>query len=158
SVPNPFGRSELCLVMSPPRLWRSDDLTNRLGITEMKKIGCDEGAAIARLLRFLGIDGITGHEETIGREIMAALLEGGVPRHTIRGDDANTRIPLPTQTGNLIVSLPGTCPGPRRMFACHMDTVPSCAGAKPKRQGSRIVSAADTALGGDNRTGVACLV
>ena len=36
----------------------------------------------------------------------------------------------------------------------HMDTVPLCAGAKPKRQGKKIVNTAKTALGGDNRTGL----
>ena len=40
----------------------------------------------------------------------------------------------------------------------HMDTVPLCAGAKPKRQGKKIVNAVKTALGGDNRTGCAVLV
>jgi tripeptide aminopeptidase len=39
----------------------------------------------------------------------------------------------------------------------HLDTVPLCAGAKPVRKGNRIVPAGKTALGGDNRTGVACL-
>src|SRR5205807_6608821 len=70
----------------------------------------------------------------------------------------NERIPLPTQTGNLIVTLPGTTDGPRRLFSTHLDTVPLCAGAKPVRRGDRIVPAGQTALGGDNRTGVACLV
>ena len=40
----------------------------------------------------------------------------------------------------------------------HMDTVPLCAGAKPKRQGNKIVNSAKAALGGDNRTGCAVLV
>src|SRR5262249_44489560 len=40
----------------------------------------------------------------------------------------------------------------------HLDTVPLCAGAKPKRQGDKIVSDGTTALGGDNRTGCAVLV
>src|SRR5262249_34604678 len=69
--------------------------------------------------------------------------------------------PLPTQTGNLIVTLPGT-PGresyPRWLFMTHLDTVPLCAGARPVRKGNRIVPQGKTALGGDNRTGVACLV
>ena len=43
------------------------------------------------------------------------------------------------------------------MFMTHMDTVPLCAGAKPKQQGRRIVNTAKTALGGDNRTGCAVL-
>src|SRR5437763_3070031 len=40
----------------------------------------------------------------------------------------------------------------------HLDTVPLCAGAKPVRKDDRIVPAGPTALGGDNRTGVAALV
>jgi tripeptide aminopeptidase len=44
------------------------------------------------------------------------------------------------------------------MFSTHLDTVPLCAGAKPKREGDRIVAEGETALGGDNRTGCAVLV
>jgi tripeptide aminopeptidase len=50
---------------------------------------------------------------------------------------------LPTETGNLIVDLPGKGAlhnQPRLMFMTHMDTVPLCAGAKPKRQGRRMVN------------------
>jgi tripeptide aminopeptidase len=114
--------------------------------------------AVARLLRFLAVEGVTGQEETIGREVLASLLEAGLPRKTIRFDDAHRRIPLPTETGNLIVTLPGTRPGPRLLFMTHLDTVPLAAGARPTRSGNRIVNTAATALGGDNRTGVACLV
>src|SRR5206468_8919994 len=71
---------------------------------------------------------------------------------------ANEKIPLPTQTGNLIVTLPGTRPGPRRLFMTHLDTVPLCAGAVPVHKGNKIVPAGHTALGGDNRTGVGALV
>ncbi len=117
----------------------------------------DEEQAVGRLLRFLAVAGVTGHEEAISRDVVKALIEGGVPRKWIRFDDAHTRIPLPTQTGNLIVTLPGTRPGPRRLFMTHLDTVPLCAGAVPVRKGGRIVPEGKTALGGDNRTGVACL-
>lgn len=44
------------------------------------------------------------------------------------------------------------------LFMTHMDTVPLCAGAKPLRSAARITNAANTALGGDNRTGCAVLV
>src|SRR5437867_1026780 len=118
----------------------------------------NEKHAIDRLLRFLAIEGITGQEEAIGRAVARELLDLGVPRKAIRFDDANKRIPVPTQTGNLIVTLPGNRPGPRRLFTTHLDTVPICAGAKPVRRGNRVVSTAKTGLGGDNRTGVACLV
>ena len=117
----------------------------------------DRAAAVNRLMRFLAVEGITGQEKRIGEEVVRALTEEGVPRRAMRFDDANTRIPLPTQTGNLIVTLPGTRPGPRRLFMTHLDTVPLCAGARPVRQGRRIRPVGKTALGGDNRTGVACL-
>jgi hypothetical protein len=39
------------------------------------------------------------------------------------------------------------------MFMTHMDTVPLCAGAKPKLVDRKIVNEAKTALGGDNRAG-----
>jgi len=118
----------------------------------------DEAEAIDRLMRFLAVAGVTGEEAAIGRAVVEALTAAGIPRRAIRFDDAHKRIPLPTQTGNLIVSFPGTLAGPRRLLVTHLDTVLLCAGARPVRKGNRIVAAGKTALGGDNRTGVACLV
>ncbi|RAI01981.1 peptidase [Acuticoccus sediminis] len=118
----------------------------------------DTASAEDRLLRYVGIEGVTGEEAAIAEAIVADLEAIGVPADAIRYDDANSRIPLPTQTGNLIVDLPGTKPGPRLLFSTHLDTVPLCAGVKPSRQGDRIVSDGTTALGGDNRTGCAVLV
>jgi tripeptide aminopeptidase len=118
----------------------------------------DRDPAVQRLMRFLAVEGITGQEAAIAREVKAALIEAGVPPAAIRHDTANQRIPLPTQTGNLIVDLPGTRGGTRLLFMTHLDTVPLCAGAKPVRKDDRIVPAGPTALGGDNRTGVAALV
>lgn len=123
-------------------------------------VAVDTDAAVARLMRFLEVEGVTGREARIGKELVAALKEAGVPARCIRFDDAHTRIPLPTETGNLIVDLPGQGAlqsADRLLFMTHMDTVPLCAGAKPKRQGKKIVNAAKTALGGDNRTGCAVL-
>jgi tripeptide aminopeptidase len=118
----------------------------------------DVKAADDHLMKFLSVEGVTGEEAAIAAAVSDELKKVGVPASAIRFDNANTRIPLPTQTGNLIVDLPGTRPGPRLLFATHLDTVPLCAGAKPKREGNRIVSDGTTALGGDNRTGCAVLV
>jgi tripeptide aminopeptidase len=118
----------------------------------------DVEAATDRLMRFLAVEGVTGREKAIGREVVRALGEAGVPRKAIRFDAANERIPLPTETGNLIVTLPGTRPGPRLLFSTHLDTVPLCAGAVPVRSKGRVTPRGPTALGGDNRTGVAVLV
>jgi tripeptide aminopeptidase len=121
----------------------------------------DKQAATDRLMRFLAIEGVTGQEAAIGRELTAALKESGVPGDAIHLDNANTRIPVPTETGNLIVDLPGRGAmhnQPRVLFMTHMDTVPLCAGARPKLTGRKIVNQAKTALGGDNRCGCGVLV
>lgn len=110
------------------------------------------------LMRYLSIDGVTGQEAAIAPAISDDLKAIGVPSSAICHDTVQERIPLPTQTGNLIVDLPGTRPGPRVLFSTHMDTVPLCAGAKPRRGGGRIVSDGTTALGGDNCMGCALLV
>ncbi len=124
----------------------------------MSNFTINRDAAVDRLMRFLAIEGITGQEKAIGEAVAQSLRELGVPASAIRFDNANAKIPLPTQTGNLIVTLPGTRPGPRRLFSTHLDTVPLCAGAEPVRKSDRIVPKGKTALGGDNRTGVAALV
>src|SRR3974377_828223 len=109
----------------------------------------NESHAIERLMRFLSVEGVTGHERAIGREVVKALREAGVPANAIRFDNANERIPLPTETGNLIVTLPGTIDGPRLLFMTHLDTVPLGAGAVPVRVSRhRIEAKGDTALGG----------
>jgi tripeptide aminopeptidase len=121
-------------------------------------LAVDVDAAVERLMRLLAVEGVTGQEKAVGQEVVRTLTEAGVPRKAIRFDDANKRIPLPTQTGNLIVTLPGTRPGPRLLFSTHLDTVPLCAGVVPVLGKGRITAEGKTALGGDDRTGVACLV
>ena len=94
----------------------------------------DNNQAVERLMRFLAIEGITGQERAIGAEIVAALREAGVARKYIRFDKANEKTPLSTETGNLLVELPGVGQlksAPPLLFMTHMDTVPLCAGAKP---------------------------
>src|SRR5579884_1895210 len=101
-------------------------------------LSVDVGPAADRLLRYLAVEGITGQEKAIGQAVVADLTAAGVRRSWLRFDRANEQIPLPTQTGNLIVTLPGTRRGPRRLFVKHLDTVPLCAGARPVRRGERI--------------------
>jgi tripeptide aminopeptidase len=118
----------------------------------------DADFAVDALMRYLATDRVTGEEAAISAAITADLIACGVAPENIRNDDAHTRIPVPTQVGNLIAELPGTVPGPRLLFSTHLDTVPLCRGAKPRREGGRIVSDGTTALGGDNGTGCAVLV
>src|SRR5690606_1083299 len=111
----------------------------RMAPMSKPSIPLDVGAAEDYLMRFLSVEGVTGHEANIAAAVSDALKDIGVPASAIRFDDANKRIPLPTETGNLIVDLPGTRSGPRLLFSTHLDTVPLCAGAKPKKEGDRIV-------------------
>src|SRR5271156_6077280 len=134
---------------------------NKLRSSKGFVMSIDTQAATDRLMRFLAVEGVTGKEAAIGRELAAALKESGVPDDAARLDDANTRIPPPTATGTLIVDLPGRGAmhnQPRIMFMTLMDTVPLCAGARPKLVRRKIVNEAKTALGGDNRAGCGVLV
>ena len=124
----------------------------------MKDVPLDESAAEAHLMNFLTVEGITGEEKAIAEAVADALQKVGVPAAAIRFDNVHKKIPLPTQTGNLIVELPGTRKGDRLLFSSHLDTVALCAGAKPMRQGDRIVTDGSTALGSDARTGCAVIV
>lgn len=121
-------------------------------------IPLDVKAAEDRLMRYLSIEGVSGHERAISDAIIADLKAIGLPASNIRQDSAHKKIDLPTEVGNLYADLPGTTAGPRIMFSTHLDTVPICSGAKPKREGDRIVTDGSTGLGGDNRTGCAVLV
>lgn len=118
----------------------------------------NEPRAVETLMKLLAVEGVTGKEKAIGKALVEALKTAGVPAKAIRFDTAHERIPLPTQTGNLIVTLPGTQKKDRVLFMTHMDTVPLCAGAVPVKKGNKIAAQGETALGGDNRTGCAVLV
>src|SRR5262245_7867918 len=119
-------------------------------------ISVDVKSAEDHLMRFLAVEGLSGQEKAIGEVIIAELKKVGVPASAIRFDTVHKRIPVPTQTGNLFVDLPGTRKGPRLLFITHLDTVPLCAGAESKREGDRIVSDGTTALGGDKIGRASC--
>ncbi len=95
----------------------------------------------------------------MAERIVKWLREAGCPAAAIGFDKAHTKTPLKGNVGNLIVRLPGTLPGPRRLLMAHMDTVPVCVGAKPVVSGRQIRSAdPTTGLGGDDRAGVSVVL
>jgi len=125
----------------------------------MKQAGpIPEKRAVSHLMDLLAIEGPSGRESRVAAAIKKKLRAVGVRPAWIAHDQAQDKIPLDFEIGNLIVKLPGTVRGPRRLFMGHMDTVPLCRGVVPLRKGRRIVSKGNTALGGDNRTSCACLV
>lgn len=126
--------------------------------TGKNSVTVDAKAAEARLMRYIAIEGQSGREGAIAKAIAEDLAKLGVAKSAIRHDTAHRKIKEPTEVGNLFADLPGTIKGPRLLFSTHLDVVPICAGAKPKKKGSRIVPQGKTGLGGDNRTGCAVLV
>ncbi|MEZ6056278.1 MAG: M20/M25/M40 family metallo-hydrolase [Planctomycetaceae bacterium] len=121
--------------------------------------GVDKARAVKLVMEMMAIPGKSGHEGAISAFIIEKLRQAGVPDSCITRDTAHKKSELGGECGNLIVKLPGTLPGPRRLLMAHIDTVPLCVGAKPKKQGEFIVSAdQSTALGGDNRAGAAVVL
>lgn len=110
------------------------------------------------LMDLLRIEGLSGREGAVAACVREKLAAAGMPEACMRHDTAHRRILHDFEIGNLIVRMPGTVRGPRRMLLAHMDTVPLCRGAVPVRRGDRIVARGATAVRADNRTAVAAVV
>ena len=119
----------------------------------------DLTAARKLVLELMAIRGGSGDEKLVAERIVKHLRDAGCPNDAIAFDTAHTKTPLKGNVGNLIVKLPGTMPGPRRLLMAHMDTVPVCLGSKPVVAG-RFVKSADpaTGLGADDRSGCAVVL
>ena len=107
----------------------------------------------------MAIRGGSGDEKAVAERIVKHLRAAGCPADAIHFDTAHTKTPLPGNVGNLIVKLPGTVAGPRRLLMAHMDTVPVCLGSKPVVAG-RFVKSGNPAsgLGADDRSGCAVVL
>jgi tripeptide aminopeptidase len=111
------------------------------------------------VMAMMAIPGRSGEEAAIMDFIRGKLQDVGVSASVLQVDDVHRRTRAPGQTGNLVLKLPGTVRGRRRMLVAHVDTVPICVGSRPVRKGKRVVSAdASTGLGADNRSGAAVLL
>ncbi len=118
----------------------------------------DKKQALDLLTALLRLDGVSGREGRVARFIERRAAAAGVKRAWIRRDTAHRKSPFEGETGNLIITLPGTVKAPRIMFSAHMDTVEIARGSVPVRRGGRIVPRGKTALGADNRSGCAALL
>ena len=119
----------------------------------------DEAAAVELVTELIGIPGKSGQEGQVVEAIRRRLRAAGVPAKAITTDSAHRRSPRGGETGNLIVRLPGSIRGSRRLMMAHLDTVPLCVGCRPVRRGNLIVSRdPDTALGGDDRAGASVVL
>jgi tripeptide aminopeptidase len=128
--------------------------------TATRKSDVSENSAAEKLLLdLLAIPAGSGHEWPVAEFIQKQLTAAGVPSSAFKADQAHKKSVHKGEQGNLVLKLPGTIRGPRRMLSAHMDTVPICVGAKPVKRGKKIVATdSTTGLGGDDRAGVAVLL
>jgi tripeptide aminopeptidase len=112
------------------------------------------------LLRdLLPIPGRSGQEKDVAAYVAQKLLDAGANPLWIKSDDVQKRSPFSGDSGNLILKMPGTIPGKRRMLSAHLDTVPLCVGARPVRRGDFLYPAdKNTGLGADDRSGAAVVL
>jgi tripeptide aminopeptidase len=121
--------------------------------------GFDMNAAVRLVTEMMAIPGKSGEEKAVSEFITKKLRDAGVPASAITTDSAHKKSRFGGQVGNLIVKLPGTVRGPRRLLMAHIDTVPLCVGCEPVRDGSVIrPKQPTTALGGDDRAGASVVL
>jgi tripeptide aminopeptidase len=119
----------------------------------------ESGFALALVQHLMAIRGKSCEERNIITEIRRRISEAGLSEANVFIDDSQLRSPYGGDTGSLIVKLPGTLKGPRRLLMAHVDTVPLCEGCRPIQDGDLIRSAdPNTALGADNRGGATVLL
>ena len=110
----------------------------------------DKDAALARLMRFLSVEGITGQEARIGKDVAAALRQVGVPAQGDAGrrrEYAHSAADPDRQSDRDAARRGSRKAAAPLLFMTHLDTVPLCAGAKPKVQGRKIVNTANDRAG-----------
>jgi len=128
----------------------------RSGQTPVGWAGSDR-EALQCVTRLMAIPGPSGQEKKVADFVRHALKRAGAPTPLSQAPPRGS--PFQSRTGNLVLRLPGTLRGPRRLLVAHMDTVNLCVGARPVRRGSCIVSGIrGTGLGADNRAGTAALL
>lgn len=111
------------------------------------------------VMELMAIPAKSGEEAPVAAYIREKLLAAGAPTDAIVTDNAQKQALIKGNTGNLILKLPGTLKGPRRMLTAHMDTVPICIGSQPKVEGAFVRSANPASgLGADNRSGSATIL
>lgn len=119
----------------------------------------DTSLALQTVLQLMAIPGKSGEEAQVAEAISKELLYVGANQEQLFTDNAHKQAIIAGDTGSLILRLPGTVKGPRRMLSAHLDTVPICVGTKPVVDGDFVRSDNPaTGLGADNRAGCAVLL
>jgi tripeptide aminopeptidase len=93
-----------------------------------------DAEALDLVMQLMAIPGRSGDETAVADFVRGQLVTAGIPASSFQLDDAHRRTPIGGQLGNLVLKLPGTVRGPRRMLSAHLDTVPICVGSRPVRK------------------------
>lgn len=104
-------------------------------------------------LDLVRIDSPTGREQRVARYLADALAATGAE---VRFD--GSAAVTGSDTGNLLVRLPGTTTGTVIALSAHMDCVQPCEGVEPIVADGVVRSAGATVLGGDDKIGCAAIV
>ncbi len=119
----------------------------------------DLSRAVDLVMKLMAIPGRSAQEQQIANAVVEQLRRAGLNSSSIEFDQAHQQSRFGGECGNLIVRLPGTIKGPRRLLTAHLDTVPICVGCQPRRDGEFVRSAnPQTGLGADNRAGSAVIL
>jgi tripeptide aminopeptidase len=99
------------------------------------------------------INSLSRHEGRLAEFLIRRLRDMGLDP-VVDGSAARSG----SDTGNLIVRLPGNVPGPAVLFCAHMDTVGPTEGMIPVLRDGVIYSNGETVLGADDKAGIAILL
>lgn len=118
----------------------------------------DSSQSIKIVLELLAIPGPSCEEQRVIGYLRKKLVSAGLSEDNLYIDRAHQKSPYGGECGNLIVNLPGSIRGSRRLLSAHIDTVSVCVGSKPVVKEDRIVSVSQAGVGADNRSGVAVVL
>ncbi|MGI5879264.1 MAG: M20/M25/M40 family metallo-hydrolase [Syntrophomonadaceae bacterium] len=104
-------------------------------------------------IHMVGIDSVSGKEGKFKDYLMAEFSARG---YQVQEDETGKA--LGTESGNLLVKIPGSPDKPSLLFAAHMDTVEPGNGIKAMVQQGRLVSSGNTILGSDDKAAIAALL
>ena len=108
---------------------------------------------IKQLTEMIAVESETGDEGRMTEYLQKWFTDRGY--ETIRDNAGST---CGSTGDNIIVHIPGTMPGEAICFNAHQDTVIPGKGIRPHLEGDRLVSAGDTILGADDKSGIAILM
>ena len=108
---------------------------------------------VEEFLQLVSIDSLSKKERQMADTLVQKLKAIG---YEVIEDNAGEKIG--GNTGNLICTVKGTKNVPAVMLAAHMDTVEPGVGKKPNIDGDYIKSDGTTVLGGDDASGVECIL